>query len=197
MTPTDDVDPRKVRSRARLLDAAAALLKSGGVEAVTVEAVTRMSKVARTTLYRHFDSAMHLRAATLERLLPPVIETPPVGPLRDRLIELLSRQAEVVKGAPLQLTTLAWLATGTEHGEDGAALSSLRHRLLEQYRQPFDELLDTPEVRTQLGEFDLELALTQLVGPLVFAKLIGIGHTTPADCARIVDDFLAARAATA
>lgn len=197
MTPTDDVDPRKVRSRARLLDAAAALLKSGGVEAVTIEAVTRASKVAKTTLYRHFDNAMHLRAATLERLLPPVIDAPPAGPLRDRLVELLSRQAEVVNEAPLQLSTLAWLATGTEHGDTGPALSSLRHRLLQQYRQPFDELLDTAEVRAQLGEFDLELALTQLVGPIVFAKLVGIEHATPADCARIVDDFLAARAATA
>ncbi|WP_107657655.1 hypothetical protein [Nocardia suismassiliense] len=48
----------------------------------------------------------------------------------------------------------------------------------------------------RLGEFDLELALTQLVGPIVFAKLIGIEHATPADCVRIVDDFLAARAAS-
>ncbi|VTR08767.1 Uncharacterised protein [Clostridioides difficile] len=36
----DDVDPRRVRSRNRLLDATAVLLRSGGVEAVTVEAVT-------------------------------------------------------------------------------------------------------------------------------------------------------------
>ncbi|MBY4576208.1 TetR family transcriptional regulator, partial [Gordonia paraffinivorans] len=38
---SDDVDPRRVRSRQRLLDAAVTLLNSGGVEAVTVEAVTR------------------------------------------------------------------------------------------------------------------------------------------------------------
>jgi AcrR family transcriptional regulator len=38
---SDDLDPRWVRSRARLLDAAATLLSSGGVEAVTVGAVTR------------------------------------------------------------------------------------------------------------------------------------------------------------
>ncbi|QBS39676.1 hypothetical protein [Nocardia sp. CS682] len=75
-------------------------------------------------------------------------------------------------------------------------MSSLRHRLLQQYRQPFDELLDTPEVRAELGEFDLEPALTRLVGPTVFAKLIGIEHAPRADCARIVDDFLAARAAS-
>ena len=60
---SDDVDPRRVRSRQRLLDAAVTLLNSGGVEAVTVEAVTRLSRVARTTLYRHFESSTDLVAA--------------------------------------------------------------------------------------------------------------------------------------
>ncbi|NKY24805.1 TetR/AcrR family transcriptional regulator [Nocardia gamkensis] len=192
--PGAEVDPRKLRSRARLLDAATALLKSGGLEAVTVEAVTTMSKVARTTLYRHFDNAVQLRAATLERLLPPVIEAPPDGPLRQRLTELLSRQAAVVNEAPLQMSTLAWLATG-ERGASGAgpAFTSLRQRLIEQYRKPFDQLFGDPEVRAQLGDFDVTLALTQLVGPIVFARLVGLAPTTPAECARLVDDFLAAR----
>ncbi|WP_039798365.1 TetR/AcrR family transcriptional regulator [Nocardia araoensis] len=192
--PDDDVDPRRARSRARLLDAATALLKTGGLEAVTVEAVTTMSKVARTTLYRHFDNAMQLRAATLERLLPPVIEAPPAGPLRERLIELLSRQATVVNEAPLQISTLAWLATG-ERGLSGAGpdFTSLRLRLIEQYRKPFDQLFGDPDVRARLGDPDVTFALTQLVGPIVFARLVGLEPITPADCARLVDDFLAAR----
>ncbi|MFD0363066.1 TetR/AcrR family transcriptional regulator [Nocardia sp. GCM10030253] len=194
----DAIDPRKLRSRARLLDAATALLKSGGVEAVTIEAVTRASKVAKTTLYRHFDNAMDLRAATFERLIPQVIAPPATGSLRDRLIELLDRQAAIINEAPLHLTTLAWLALGTDRPDTdaGPAVTSLRQRLIEIYRQPFDELLDSREVRAQLGQFDLSLAQAQLVGPIVFARLTGLRHTTPADFARIVDDFLAARAAT-
>ena len=58
----DDIDPRRIRSRNRLLDAAATLLSTGGVEAVTIDAVTKASKVARTTLYRHFQSSSHLLA---------------------------------------------------------------------------------------------------------------------------------------
>ncbi|WP_345495524.1 TetR/AcrR family transcriptional regulator [Nocardia callitridis] len=194
MTGAADMDPRKARSRTRLLDAAASLLTSGGVEAVTIEAVTRMSKVARTTLYRHFDSVVRLRAATLERLLPPGIEPAPQGPLRERLIDLLVRQAEVVDNVPLQISTLAWLATGegTDTG-DVSELTVLRQRLIEQYRVPFDQLFDAPEVRDQLGEFDTTQVLSQLIGPIVFVRLLGISPTTPADCARIVDDFLAAR----
>lgn len=193
--PPDDTDPRKLRSRTRLLDAATELLRSGGLDAVTIEAVTRMSKVARTTLYRHFDNAVQLRAATLERLLPPVLETPPEGPLRDRLVEILSRQAAVVNEVPLHISTMAWLATGDRsEGGEGPALTSLRIRLIEQYRAPFDRLLDTEEAHAELGDYDRTLALIQLLGPIVFAKLVGIGNLTSDDCARLVDDFLTARA---
>ena len=57
-----DGDPRPARSRARLLDAATALLRSGGPSAVTIDAVTRSANVARATLYRHFPSANDLLA---------------------------------------------------------------------------------------------------------------------------------------
>ncbi|MET7771035.1 TetR/AcrR family transcriptional regulator [Nocardia sp. NPDC005366] len=197
MSGADDieVDPRRVRSRTRLLDAATALLKSGGLEAVTVESVTRLSKVAKTTLYRHFDNALQLRAAAIERLLPPVVATPEPGPLRERLICLLERQADAIRDAPMQVSTLAWLATGSDRVDaQTPALTSLSQRLIEQYRVPFDLVLDTPEARAQLGDFDIMFVLSQLVGPLVFTKLIGLGAPTPEYCARIVDDFLAARA---
>ncbi|MBF6354320.1 TetR/AcrR family transcriptional regulator [Nocardia higoensis] len=194
-TGADDsgADPRTARSRRRLLDAAATLLESGGPEAVTIEAVTRLSKVARTTLYRHFASARQLRAATLERLLPPVIETAPPGGLRDGLVTSLVRQAAIIDEAPLHMSGLAWLATADrDSGADGAT-DSLRTRLIEQYRAPFDRVLETPEARARLGDFDRTRALAQLLGPIVFAKLVGLETTTPEDCARLVDDFLIAR----
>ncbi|HET6731524.1 TetR/AcrR family transcriptional regulator, partial [Mycobacterium sp.] len=69
-------DPRPARSRARLLDAATALLRSGGPSAVTIDAVTRSANVARATLYRHFPSANDLVAAAFMSLIPP----PPMPP---------------------------------------------------------------------------------------------------------------------
>ena len=121
--PTDideEVDPRWVRSRTRLLDAAADLLRAGGIEAVTIDAVTKQSRVARTTLYRHFGCSSDLLAATLERLLPPITQPPSTGSLRDRLVELVYRQATLYKEAPLHLTTLAWLAlrSNTDDADD-------------------------------------------------------------------------------
>jgi TetR/AcrR family transcriptional regulator, regulator of autoinduction and epiphytic fitness len=193
-----EVDPRWLRSRTRLLDAAVELVRTGGIEAVTIDAVTKASKVARTTLYRHFGCSSDLRAATLEQLLPPVMPPPSTGSLRDRLVELVCRQATLYKEAPLHPTTLAWIALqSTDSGNDDAhdwqqCNSTLQARVIEHYRRPFEAILQSPEAHTQLGELDVELAVCQLVGPLLFAWMIGLRFINHLDCVRIVDDFLIA-----
>ncbi|AUM20136.1 TetR/AcrR family transcriptional regulator [Rhodococcus ruber] len=197
------VDPRKARSRARLLDAATSLLSTGGIEAVTIDAVTKVSKVARTTLYRHFTDSTQLLAAAFERLLPPVTAPPASGTIREQLIELLDRQTKLIEEAPAQLTMLGWLALGstqpetagtTSHPEeDRNPISSLRARVVNQYREPFDRILGSPEAEQELGRFDTNLALTQLVGPIVFTRLAALPPTGPAERQQLVDDFLAAR----
>ena len=196
----DEIDPRRVRSRNRLLDAAAHLLSTGGVEAVTIDAVTKASKVARTTLYRHFSSSSQLLAATFERLLPQVIPpAPTTGTMRDQLIELLTRQASLFAEAPLHVTTLAWLALGptaSSSAGDGtdtpAPTGVLRTRVIDQYRQPFDAILHSLQAREELDDFDVELAMCQLIGPLVFARMTGMRNIDRHDCEHVVDDFLAA-----
>ena len=47
--------------------------------------------------------------------------------------------------------------------------TTLQARVVEHYRQPFEAVLQSPDAHSQLGQFDLELSLCQLVGPLVFA----------------------------
>ena len=196
---SDDVDPRRVRSRQRLLDAAVTLLNSGGVEAVTVEAVTRLSRVARTTLYRHFESSTDLVAAAFERLLPQAETPETTTSIRDDLLKLMQRQAELIEHAPLQLTTLAWLAmlpeqprqSGQSDGDQNA-LAPLRRRVVEQYREPFDRVLTSDVATAELDNFDLTMAVTQLAGPLVFAKLTGIRSMAVGDLEQLVDDFLMA-----
>ncbi|KQH80793.1 TetR family transcriptional regulator [Mycobacterium gordonae] len=196
-------DPRPARSRARLLEAAASLLRSGGPSAVTVDAVTRAANVARATLYRHFPSGNDLLAATFSSLIPPAPMPTADGPLRERLLALVLAQAEVIAEAPAVLTAMAWLALGPDlqglpepSGSPAAqsAISGLRERIAQQYAAPFDALFDGPQAAEsglELGEVDRSSAIALLIGPLVLGRLSTLPDFDYRETARAaVDGFL-------
>ncbi|GAB3001377.1 TetR/AcrR family transcriptional regulator [Amycolatopsis acidiphila] len=202
-TPRED--PRPAQSRALLIDAATRLLAEGGIDAVTIDAVTRTAGVARATLYRHFGTGTELVAAAFEKLLPPVPPAPARGPLRRRLLTLLVNQAQLIDHAPLQLTVLSWVGMSTLPAQpddlpgidqpDTARpwMRTLRRRIVELYRRPFDTILTGDDARKVLGaDIDTTAALAQLVGPVVFNRLVTGLPNDETFCARVVDDFLAA-----
>ncbi|ORW85475.1 TetR family transcriptional regulator [Mycobacterium sp. IEC1808] len=194
-------DPRPARSRARLLEAAAALLRSGGPSAVTVDAVTRSANVARATLYRHFPSGNDLLAAAFNSLIPPPPMPPADGSLRDRLIGLVLAHAETVAQAPALLTAMSWLSLGRDLDKlpephqvgtaDSASICTLRERIAQQYAAPFDAVFDSPEAAAELGEVDRSRAIALLIGPLMLGRLSTLPDFDYRECARAaVDGFL-------
>ena len=169
-------DPRPARSRARLLESATALLRSGGPSAVTVDAVLRGANVARATLYRHFPSGNDLLAAAFQSLIPPAPMPPEKGSLHDRLTALLEAWAEHIAEAPALLSAMNWLALGRDLDQlpdraDSNEVRTLRERIAQQYAAPFDAIFDSPQAAAELGEFDRATAMTLLLGPLVAARL--------------------------
>ncbi|MEE2032338.1 TetR/AcrR family transcriptional regulator [Rhodococcus chondri] len=200
-----DDDPRKVRSRARLLDAATTLLATGGADAVTIDAVTTRAGVGRATLYRHFANGPELVAAAFARLIPPAPAVPEHLCLRDQLVELLVAQARIIEEAPVPLAAMCWLGMGPSldpanspadsRTVDRPELQSLRSQLVERYRLSFDRVLRSDAARDDLGEFDCDFALVQLLGPIVFNRLVTLPPIDRRACEQIVDDFLVARRA--
>ncbi|GAC82083.1 hypothetical protein GM1_068_00040 [Gordonia malaquae NBRC 108250] len=51
-------------------------------------------------------------------------------------------------------------------GKEGSL--SAEQRVIDQYRQPFEAILQSSHAREELDDFDIELAMCQLLGPLVF-----------------------------
>jgi AcrR family transcriptional regulator len=197
---TDKTDPRPARSRARLLEAATALLRSGGPSAVTVDAVTRAANVARATLYRHFPSGNELLAAAFNSLIPPAPMPSEDGPLRDRLITLVVAWGQSIAEAPGMVTAMSWLALGPDLEQlpearqgrtaDSPAVSTLRERIAQQYAAPFDAVFDSPEA-AELGEIDRTRAIALLIGPVVLGRLSTLPDFDYRECARAaVDGFL-------
>jgi len=197
---TDKTDPRPARSRARLLEAATALLRSGGPSAVTVDAVTRGANVARATLYRHFPSGNDLLAAAFNSLIPPAPMPSEDGPLRDRLITLVVAWGQSIAEAPGMVTAMSWLALGPDLEQlpearqgrtaDSPAVSTLRERIAQQYAAPFDAVFDSPEA-AELGDIDRTRAIALLIGPVVLGRLSTLPDFDYRECARAaVDGFL-------
>ncbi|WP_268811685.1 TetR/AcrR family transcriptional regulator [Mycobacterium kyorinense] len=183
-----------------MLEAATALLRSGGPSAVTVDAVTRGANVARATLYRHFPSGNDLLAAAFNSLIPPAPMPSNEGTLRDRLIELVVAQGQLIAEAPGMLTAMSWLALGRDLEQlpearrtpapDSAAISTLRERIAQQYAAPFDAIFDSPDA-AELGEIDRTRAIALLIGPMVVGRLSTLPDFDYEECARAaVDGFL-------
>ncbi|MGV9800043.1 TetR/AcrR family transcriptional regulator [Mycobacterium sp. NPDC003449] len=191
-------DPRPARSRARLLEAATSLLRSGGPSAVTVDAVTRAANVARATLYRHFPSGNDLLAAAFRALIPPAPAPPENGPLRDRLIALVRAQADLIAEAPVTVTAMSWLALGGDleqspwRTDDSQEIRTLRERVAEQYAAPFEAIFDSSDAVAELGDVDRTQAAALLLGPIVLGKLSTLPEFDYSACVRAaVDGFLA------
>ncbi|MEO3760891.1 TetR/AcrR family transcriptional regulator [Mycobacterium sp. B14F4] len=199
-------DPRPARSKARLLEAAATLLRSGGPNAVTIDAVTRTANVARATLYRHFSSANELMAAALMSLLSPAPMPPAEGSVRDRLIAVVVGWAESIAEVPTMLTAMTWMASGPDAGAypaaaqadsevDSGAVGTLRSRIIQLYSAPFDAILDSPQAAAELDEVDRMQTIALLIGPLILGKLSTVADFDYRTCAEAaVDGFLATHA---
>jgi AcrR family transcriptional regulator len=185
-----------------LLEAAAALLRTGGPSAVTIDAVTRTANVARATLYRHFPSANDLVGAAFMSLLEPAPMPPTEGGLRDQLIAVVEGWAESISEVPAMLTALTWLASGPDAGDysdvrqtDSDAVSPLRSRIIQLYSVPFDAIFDSPAAAAEIDVPDRIQAIALLIGPLILGRLSTLADFDYRGCAEAaVDGFLATHA---
>jgi AcrR family transcriptional regulator len=199
---SESTDPRPARSRARLIDAATALLRTGGPSAVTIDAVTRSANVARATLYRHFPSVNDLLGAAFMGLLQPAPMPPAVGALRDQLIAVVEGWTAAIAEVPAMLTALTWLASGPDAGDysavrqaDSDTAGTLRARIIQNYSVPFDAIFDSPQATAEIEVPDRMQAIALLIGPLVLGRLSTVADFDYRRCAEVaVDGFLATHA---
>lgn len=194
-------DPRAARTRKRLIDAATALLRAGGPDAVTVDAVRSQARAGRATLYRHFYSGEEMLAAAFAALIPDAPHSPQSRNLQDWLTKALIRQADSMATSPILLTAVTWLAGGKcqrsfdprlNSPANGSQVSLLRERVAE-HTAALRAVLDSPQAARELQPFDHAEALTLLLGPVVLGMLTHSGYFDYHACARhAVQGFIAA-----
>ncbi|MDY7101800.1 MAG: TetR/AcrR family transcriptional regulator [Actinomycetota bacterium] len=189
-TPADDqpLHPRVARSRARVLEAATELLAEHGPRAVTVDAVTEHSGVAKSTIYRHWPSQTALLVDVFRNNVPPLPEVDPAldfeGALREHVAGLLEAFSD-----PHWRNIMPALFLLKRQIEE---LDEITAMDVEERASAFHEVMALGVAEGRIpADLDPHLPMTAIVGPLMFAVLGGhIDEQRVADY--VVEELLAA-----
>lgn len=169
MTPTD---PRIARSRAKVLDAATALLVEAGPRGVTVDAVCERSGVAKSTLYRHWDSREELLVEVLKCNMPVVRDVDLVDGFEPALRDHMASVVDTFDDPEWsRIMPALFMLKNQVHQVDELTQDDRDHKLgqLGRILQ-----LGIDEGRLP-GDLDPATAAAVLFGPLMFVTLVGEG----------------------
>lgn len=164
------MDARVERTRSNVLRAATELLVGGGPEAVTIDAVVARSGVARSTIYRHWESRDDVLYEVIRSHAPEV--DPPGEELDfEASLRAFVDQLRQMSNDPEWARILPALLTLRTRQHD---LDDLQRRLEERQRDALGAVLDRGIAEGRLPpDIDVEEAGALLVGPMVFAMLLG------------------------
>jgi AcrR family transcriptional regulator len=182
------MDARVERTRSTVLRAATDLLVDGGPEAVTVDAVVAHSGVAKSTIYRHWQSRDDLLNDVVRCLAPQVDEPDPDLPFDDALRQMVQTVVAAFNDPDWSRVIPAVLMLKL-HSEDIAGIDREMHG---QQMDVLERVLERGE-RAGLvrpGWNGQEVA-AQLFGPLLFAHVGGDVVIDEGFGDRVVERFLA------
>jgi AcrR family transcriptional regulator len=163
--------PRSERARAAILAAAAELLVSGGIDAVTMEAIAARARVSKSTIYKWWPSRAHV---ILESFFN-----------RARHTMAVDENASLQEVLTAQVTSLARLFRDSDAGPLMADLMAasqadpdIRAALDEQWLRPRRQigasLLRAGMERGELDAgIDIAAAVDQIFAPVYYRLLLG------------------------
>lgn len=158
--------PRDERIDRGIEEAALAVLSEQGFERFSVEAVAQRAGVAKTSVYRRFPTRNELIVGALVRLNDDLPASPPPGPVRDRLIAVLSGVRERVTTS--MLGRILVQVTG-ESLRDPALADLVHRRVLAPRRALIREVIETGQSTGELrADLDPDVLQPLLVGPMLY-----------------------------
>lgn len=189
--PTVETDPRIQRSRAKVLAAATELLLELGPRGVTVDAVAERSGVAKSTLYRHWDSATDLLIDAMRSNVPDEVELDLTRGFEHALRALMHGAATSLSSPQLVRVLPALVSLRLQLPE----VADLMRADLEERTNQCNEILKlgVKEGHLRTG-LDPHRVMQVLIGPLFFAVLTEKGEGLHALADEVVGEFLASHA---
>ncbi|WP_020388847.1 TetR/AcrR family transcriptional regulator [Kribbella catacumbae] len=166
--------PRDAGIEGRVLAAAAAEIRQGGYDALSIDRVAERAGVAKTTLYRRWASKAELVVALITNLREDVPFEPSGSP-RDDLTALVTAIAANLTATPTTLIAdlVAAAAREPRVGESVRALWSERHRAVTAV------VANAQQAGIVLSHVSPAVLVDQLVGPLYYRLLVTGEPLTP------------------
>jgi AcrR family transcriptional regulator len=191
-THDSETDRRVARTRSAVLRSATDLLVESGPSAVTIDAIVARSGVAKSTIYRHWESRDEVLLDVIETCAPTLVRPDPTLGF-EHAVRAVVDQACAALNDPEWARVIPALLLLKAHQSDIA-------QLYEKIGRHQDQTLATivamgvAEGRLR-DDADSEEISAQLIGPLVFAHLTGRPRVTKAFATRVADAFLRANTA--
>ncbi len=167
---SDRTDPRIVRSRRAVLDAALAELAERGYGAFTIDGVATRAGVARSTIYRLW----HDRATLVAYAIEALNQQPPPGPAdgdtpRARIATLVHHLSDAMRSSPVA----ACLPALIDGAERDRTVRRLHHHYNDRRRAALVTAIaaavDSGDARSDI---DPGLAAVALAGAVMYRRLM-------------------------
>jgi len=186
------MDERVLRTRTAVLRAALELLVESGPSGVTVDAVVARSGVAKSTIYRHWDTRDAMLVDVLEHAAPALDAPDPDLPFAEALRALVQAMVDVMNDPERARVIPALLLLK----RDGGDIADIEDRLERRQVDVVAGVLDRGVAEGVLREgVDPQVACALLAGPVLFSHLTGALPTDHVLVDHVVACFLVAHRA--
>lgn len=160
--------PLSAAARTKMLDAAQAIIVADGLDACTVDEVSRRSGVAKTTIYRHFANGDELVIAAIECIKTDV-DAPDTGTLAGDLRAMVEQFVDAVEPAVSRRLFVSVLHRALDNPQFEQAFRRSR----EVENGPLRIVLQRAIARGEVDpEIDVALAMQFLQGPFLVQHLL-------------------------
>lgn len=164
------------------------MIAEHGVAGFTVEAVAKRSGVAKTTIYRHWESGNALLVDTIDSMVV-AFPTPDTGSLASDLAAFLDVMAPIIENPTMVRIMLGVMAEASSDAD----LNRIHQELMAERKRPIRTILDRAQRR---GEIRSDLAMDQIIdmveGPLMSRFLIRRIPRNPDDERQLIELIVSA-----
>lgn len=159
---------RSAEARQKVLSAAQDVLGDLSVEGFTVEEVAKRSGVAKTTIYRHWESGNTLMLDALDCMVH-TFPTPDTGSLAGDLEAFMGHVLPIVGDPKLVQTMLGVVAAAASDPE----IAEVHQSMMAERMGPIRAIVDLAKERGELPtDLDTDLVLDLIEGPFFMRRMI-------------------------